>query len=179
MTRFGYKMTKEHKRKISEGGKGRVVSPETRLKMSIVAKGRIKSPEWRKKIGDAQRGRKWTEERKTRLIAEGKIGRKGAEHPSWKGGRKNFLRNQAIVRDNYTCQVCSLRDPEIMQADHIKPRSQFPEMEFELDNLRTICPNCHERKSRKEHVDKSVKEFKWTGWVKPVNQSPSVTYAQM
>lgn len=75
----------------------------------------------------------------------------GEHNPQWKGGTGGkYWTRRCLERDNYTCLVCGLRDPEIMQVDHIKPTSTNPELRFVLDNLRSICPNCHERKSRRE-----------------------------
>lgn len=76
--------------------------------------------------------------------------KKGHRPKSWKGGRHNYLVNKCLERDDNTCLKCGLCDPEIMQVDHIKPRVLNPELYNELDNLQTLCPNCHERKSRKE-----------------------------
>lgn len=142
------KPTPESNLKRSLKLKGRFMSPETRKKISEGLKAHTRTKQHAKNIGSSHKGKLWTEERKAKhktFVHHGKM------HPSWKGGRRKYLRDQAILRDDYTCQVCQLRDPEIMHADHIQPKSQFPELANELSNLRTICPNCHERKSRKEH----------------------------
>jgi 5-methylcytosine-specific restriction endonuclease McrA len=52
-----------------------------------------------------------------------------------------------MKRDDFTCQICGLREPEIMQADHVKPESLFPELAREVANMVTLCPNCHARKT--------------------------------
>lgn len=95
-------------------------------------------------------GHKYTEDQIERLRKNAKV-LFGPDHPKWKGGRcGKYWGKQCLERDDYICQVCGLRDEEIMQVDHIKPKSLFPELKFDLNNLRTICPNCHERKSRRE-----------------------------
>lgn len=72
------------------------------------------------------------------------------ERPRWKGGGKNFLRNLALVRDNNTCQICGLLDKEVMEVDHIKPKSVYPDLANILENLITLCANCHRRKTSRE-----------------------------
>lgn len=49
-----------------------------------------------------------------------------------------------LVRDNFTCTVCSLmpRTKDLV-ADHIKPFRNFPELIFEVENGRTLCKSCH------------------------------------
>lgn len=62
-------------------------------------------------------------------------------------GQKSALKIRVKRRDNYTCQLCGLNEPEIMEVDHIKPKSMFPEIKNDMDNLMTLCPNCHKRKT--------------------------------
>lgn len=73
----------------------------------------------------------------------------GLESPNYKDGH-TITRKQILHRDNYTCQVCGFREPEIMEVDHIKPKSKFPELKYELNNLITLCPNCHRRKTNRD-----------------------------
>lgn len=67
------------------------------------------------------------------------------------GGKDKYCRREAKLRDDHTCQICGHREPEIMEVDHIKPKSEFPELRFVLENLVTLCPNCHRRKTIREH----------------------------
>lgn len=75
--------------------------------------------------------------------------------PSWPKQRQ-----QALERDNYTCQACGLEEKEHWRGfpvHHIIPRKKFVDNsgEFdhekanELDNLVTLCDRCHN---------------KWEGW---------------
>lgn len=57
------------------------------------------------------------------------------------------LRLRILERDKYICKKCWFTDKEIMEVDHIKPRRYFPELGMNPDNLETLCPNCHRRKS--------------------------------
>ena len=74
----------------------------------------------------------------------------GKKHLNWKGGKWLYWRKQALIRDDYTCQDCGLRDEEIMDVDHVKPRKIYPDLKLVLSNLRTLCPNCHKRKTVRE-----------------------------
>lgn len=65
----------------------------------------------------------------------------------WKGGCIPWAKKQAKLRDDYTCQVCDLRDPLIVVVDHIKPKAIAPHLAAEIDNLMTLCPNCHAYKT--------------------------------
>lgn len=79
---------------------------------------------------------------------------RGDENPSWKGGKWRWIKRQAKIRDNYTCRHCGLQDEEIMDVDHIKSKSNYPDLITQLNNLVTLCPNCHRRKTLKEYKDK-------------------------
>jgi hypothetical protein len=80
--------------------------------------------------------------------------RYGPDHPNWKGGlrseRKKAMgqypyrdwRNAVFSRDNWTCQVCSVRGG-YLEADHIKPWCAFPDLRYDVDNGRTVCRPCH------------------------------------
>lgn len=129
---IGKILSDSHKRSLSVAFKGannpfwgKKHSKRTILNMSLLKIGKPNNSNTKFKIGDKPKN-------------------------TWKGGRTTYLRKQCLKRDNYTCKICGLYDPEIVCADHIKPKSQFPELSFNLDNLQTLCPNCHERKSRKE-----------------------------
>jgi len=55
------------RKKISEGGKGKIVSPETRRKLSEINKGKIRSEEHRKNISEAHKGRVLSKEHKRKI----------------------------------------------------------------------------------------------------------------
>ena len=74
----------------------------------------------------------------------------GTANPSWAGGGDKYWQRQALIRDDYTCRICGLRDPEIMEVDHVIPKSIVPELRHELNNLVTLCPNDHRRKTNRE-----------------------------
>lgn len=83
----------------------------------------------------------------------------GENNHNWKGGIteiNNFIRTSfeyklwrtsVFERDNYTCVWCGARNGNgkkvVLNADHIKPFSSFPELRFAIDNGRTLCVQCH------------------------------------
>lgn len=55
------------------------------------------------------------------------------------------LRNKAIKRDNYECQLCKLEGKVVkgQNVHHIKEIEFYPEFALDIDNLQTLCINCH------------------------------------
>jgi len=53
-------------------------------------------------------------------------------------------RQKVFERDNYTCQECGATGD--LQAHHIKPVSQYPELIYDVDNGITLCKKCHAKK---------------------------------
>lgn len=92
------------------------------------------------KVGAREKYKKQTEQKQ-----------QGVLNNNWKGGLSwPFLKRCALDRDNYTCQSCGHNEPEIMEVDHIKPKSKFPELKLDINNLITLCPNCHRRKTNRD-----------------------------
>ena len=58
------------------------------------------------------------------------------------------IKRIALIRDNYCCQRCGKNKDDIgLDVDHIKERSKYPELELELNNLQTLCKDCHLQKT--------------------------------
>lgn len=72
---FGQKHSDESRRKISERGKGKVISPEHRRKLSEATKGRPKSPEHKAAIAQALKGKPKPAEHSARMseLHKGKV----------------------------------------------------------------------------------------------------------
>lgn len=85
---------------------------------------------------------------------------KGKRSPFWKGGvsianrteRQNFMttpdykkwRKEVFIRNRFTCQICE-KVGGILQVDHLKPYSIFPESRLDPNNGRTLCLDCHRK----------------------------------
>jgi 5-methylcytosine-specific restriction endonuclease McrA len=47
-------------------------------------------------------------------------------------------------RDGFKCRHCGRSGKRVrLEADHIKPRSVFPELTYVVSNGRTLCRSCH------------------------------------
>ena len=121
----GTKHSEEHKRKISEGNKGR----------QCYWLGKKMSLETREKMSSSHKA----------LVMAG-------IHPRWKGGvtlkeqleRSRFrmtIQKRVFERDNYTCQLCG--EQQDLQVDHIQSWAEYIELRFSMDNCRTLCKSCH------------------------------------
>ena len=65
------------------------------------------------------------------------------------------IRFKALVKHGSKC-VCCGASPEtgaIMHADHIKPRSKYPELELQFNNLQILCADCNLGKSNLDETD--------------------------
>lgn len=79
----------------------------------------------------------------------------GENNPAWRGGvtrtrgdrwSKEYRRwrNAVLRRDNHICIWCgATRETAVIQVDHIKSWSKYPELRFEISNGRTLCWDCH------------------------------------
>ena len=153
------KHTEESKRKMSaslmgrkawnKGTRGVMKAWNKGLKSATVSvlKGKKLSEEHKKKLSDSHKGKP--------------TGRTGEKCPLWKGGitpinkairmtlEYRLWREAVFKRDNYTCVWCGDRNHDgrgetlVLNADHIKPFSLFPELRFSIDNGRTLCVPCH------------------------------------
>lgn len=74
----------------------------------------------------------------------------GSKASHWKGGCLAYRKNEVLIRDNYTCQVCGLRDPDVAEVDHKIPKKIRPDLANNLENLWVLCANDHRRKTKKD-----------------------------
>ena len=143
--------TKDSKRKISRKLKG----------VNIWSKGRI-----------------WTDEQKIKLKGrpawnKGLKGyHSGNQNPRWKGGitptnrkiRESFeyraWRISVFRRDKFRCVKCG--NKKNIQADHIKPFRDYPELRFKISNGQTLCFPCHILKTKLDNKIQSTTTFQRT-----------------
>ena len=148
---YGRKHTEESKRKMSEklSGEnspnwGKKHSEETKKKIGLGNKGKKLSQEQIERMRKANLGKKYPDE------VNKKKGSPDNKNPRWIGGELRYLKKKAKLRDDFTCQVCGLKDEEIIEVDHIKMKCENPELTNSLENLITLCPNCHRRKTNRD-----------------------------
>lgn len=60
-------------------------------------------------------------------------------------GRDDYknLRKQVFARDNYCCVLCNTKG--YLHMDHIKEWLNYPELRYDINNCRTLCPPCHRK----------------------------------
>lgn len=106
-------------------------------------------------IPPSRKGVKLTSEHKAKIV------HRKENHWNWKGGinpindtiRKSLeyklWRKAVFERDHYTCIWCGAKNGNgkavILNADHIKRFSDYPELRFAIDNGRTLCKDCHRK----------------------------------
>lgn len=80
------------------------------------------------------------------------------------------LRRKALARDHYECVWCkqqgkvTTNKDTVLEVDHIRELKDYPELALELDNLRTLCKECHNKRhhryqSRENRFDDE--QFEW------------------
>lgn len=73
---------------------------------------------------------------------------------NWRGG-KSVAKRRALERDNFKCRICGEDDIVVLEVDHILPKSTHPQIMYDIDNLMTLCANCHIRKTKYERKTKA------------------------
>ncbi len=127
---------------LGKGNKGRKASKKTKDKLSksiekAYKKGLIfgfqKGHKGYKNEGQFKKGNKpWN------YVAGKSIPRR-ISNPKWIEKAK-----ECYKRDNWSCQDCGKKGGKI-NAHHMNPYITYPELEFELDNLITLCIACHNK----------------------------------
>jgi DNA-directed RNA polymerase specialized sigma24 family protein len=57
---------------------------------------------------------------------------------------------QVKMRDHWLCRNCGTNDKDLLDAHHIEPKKDFPELAHDVENGKTLCMLCH----AKEHIDR-------------------------
>ncbi|MFK4315493.1 HNH endonuclease [Bacillus mycoides] len=95
-------------------------------------------------------------------------------------GEWKSIREQVKKRDNYECQECkrnghvrvdtneyseSAKRKKIqLVVHHIKELEYYPELALEIDNLETVCVDCHNKehgRTFKKKINKWENDEKW------------------
>lgn len=61
-------------------------------------------------------------------------------------------RYKTLVKYGKVCQCCGASNV-VLHVDHIKPRSKYPHLELDIDNLQVLCEACNVGKSNKDVTD--------------------------
>lgn len=77
------------------------------------------------------------------------------------------LRQNCLERDHYECQWCkeegklTTQYDSVLEVDHIKELEINPELALEIDNLRTLCKDCHNKRHDRMNYRGQQKKRKW------------------
>jgi len=84
-----------------------------------------------------------------------KVHPKATNKDFYKSDAWKALRYQALRNSEGTCQCCGAkaRDGIQLHVDHVKPRSLFPELALDLDNLQILCDDCNIGKDNIDSFD--------------------------
>lgn len=66
------------------------------------------------------------------------------------------VRYRALVLHGGACQCCGATaktSGRPMHVDHVKPRSKYPELQLEINNLQVLCEDCNKGKSAWDETD--------------------------
>lgn len=74
--------------------------------------------------------------------------KKNAFYFSWEWKK---LRYETLKKYGAICMLCG-SDYRIV-CDHIKPRSKFPELELDPDNVQVLCNECNMGKGNNDYTD--------------------------
>ena len=143
--------SEEHKRKISESGRriGRKHTQEFKDRMIFLNTGKKHSEESRKKMSLVHMGMyvgekspRWIKDR-TKLSRTSKQGeRRTAAYFEW--------RKQTRKRDNWKCKISNQDCAGRIEAHHILPWKDYPELRYDVNNGITLCHAHHPRKRAEE-----------------------------
>lgn len=161
----GRKLSEEHKAKISAGVKKNLPS-------SIFKKGYIPDTCFKEGNIPWNKGIELPKDMKSR-ISFGRRGKMiGENHPRWIQDRSLVKVGDRKLNDpmqkqwrrsvkNRDCWVCRLKDSNCngkLEAHHILPWSEFPELRYQISNGITLCRFHHPRK--KKDVEELSSYFK-------------------
>lgn len=71
-----------------------------------------------------------------------------------------ILRKLALERDHHECVWCREEGKvttDNLEVDHIKELEFYPEFALDIDNLRTLCKECHNKRHNRFQFRKSQK----------------------
>lgn len=85
---------------------------------------------------------------------ERKVAKKWSQWDFYKSDAWRELRYKALKLYGRQCMCCGAKPPNtVLHVDHIKPRSRFPDLALDIDNLQILCEDCNLGKSNNDCVD--------------------------
>jgi 5-methylcytosine-specific restriction endonuclease McrA len=80
---------------------------------------------------------------------------KYSNHPFFGSREWLELRYSVLRKSSWKCMSCNRdrKDGIKLHVDHIKPRSKYPELALDINNLQVLCEDCNVGKSNKYEDD--------------------------
>lgn len=172
----GSKLSEEHKAKIALALKGNMSGKRKRREDEKIAIsiGRLKrkasigylnSPETRKKMSEAKKGKpSWNKGKKASKQARENMSKAMLKrfsivenHPRWLNGKSfepytreftNQLKYKIRQRDNFTCQLCEVKEKDYFQKLSIN-HIDYDKTNCQESNLITLCRSCNSKVNAK------------------------------
>ena len=74
------------------------------------------------------------------------------QHDSfYESGEWRRVRFEALLKSKRCCTLCGARDR--LHVDHIKPKSKYPELSLDINNLQVLCADCNLGKGNRDETD--------------------------
>lgn len=87
-------------------------------------------------------------EKKVQAIRNSHKNKKISSNSKINSSKWRKIREQAIIRDKGICVLCFVKHKRIfskgLEVHHIVKRTEDPSLMYNLDNLVTVCRECHE-----------------------------------
>lgn len=84
----------------------------------------------------------------------------------YKSSEWRKLRREAMKRDHYECVWCAkegkVSTNQVLEVDHIKELEYYPEYALDIDNLRTLCKDCHNKRHERFNYRKNKHQNKYS-----------------
>jgi 5-methylcytosine-specific restriction endonuclease McrA len=88
------------------------------------------------------------------------------------------VRALVIARDGNNCRACHCK--ENLTVHHLKRKSRYPELEFDPNNLITLCRKCHDdwhkmvrrKKEATEYPTPPAETNEWLDWATGKGEHP-------
>jgi 5-methylcytosine-specific restriction endonuclease McrA len=81
------------------------------------------------------------------------------------------VRAQVLRRDHYSCVDCDCRASEVHHIIELTPDNiDNPDISLNMDNLESLCWDCHNKRTKKRIDVSELYEFNENGMVVPVSR---------
>lgn len=99
---------------------------------------------WHVNVDESKKKHRLAEADRLQKMEQTRLERDFFNSPKW-----NALRYRILRRYGFACMCCGAtsRTGAVIQVDHIKPRSKYPHLALNEDNLQVLCKPCNDGKS--------------------------------